>query len=81
MLAALKDVMVRPFRIEFPGAWYHVMNRGRRGKNIFPEKESSVCFSSSEFLDRVKKKFFSVLLTGRKRRWYSTKNCGKRLQQ
>ena len=23
--------------IEYPGAWYHVMNRGRRGEDIFTE--------------------------------------------
>ncbi|MGA7877628.1 MAG: transposase, partial [Desulfoferrobacter sp.] len=27
--------MARPLRIEYPGAWYHVMNRGRRGEKIF----------------------------------------------
>jgi len=27
--------MSRPLRIEFPGAWYHVMNRGRRREKIF----------------------------------------------
>ncbi|MEW6428329.1 MAG: transposase, partial [Thermodesulfobacteriota bacterium] len=27
--------MSRPLRIEFPGAWYHVMNRGRRREDIF----------------------------------------------
>lgn len=27
--------MARPLRIEYPGAWYHVMNRGRRKENIF----------------------------------------------
>jgi REP element-mobilizing transposase RayT len=31
--------MSRPLRIEYPGAWYHVMNRGRRAENIFPGKE------------------------------------------
>jgi REP element-mobilizing transposase RayT len=30
--------MVRPLRIEYPGAWYHVMNRGRRGEQIFLEE-------------------------------------------
>jgi REP element-mobilizing transposase RayT/transposase len=30
--------MSRPLRIEYPGAWYHVMNRGRRGEEIFIEK-------------------------------------------
>lgn len=27
--------MSRPLRIEYPGAWYHVMNRGRRRERIF----------------------------------------------
>ena len=27
--------MSRPLRIEYPGAWYHVMNRGRRSESIF----------------------------------------------
>jgi putative transposase len=27
--------MARPLRIEYPGAWYHVMNRGRRREKIF----------------------------------------------
>ncbi len=29
--------MSRPLRIEYPGAWYHVMNRGRRSEITFPE--------------------------------------------
>ena len=31
--------MSRPLRIEYPGAWYHVMNRGRRREVIFPGPE------------------------------------------
>jgi putative transposase len=27
--------MARPLRIEYPGAYYHVMNRGNRGEDIF----------------------------------------------
>jgi len=27
--------MSRPLRIQFPGAWYHVMNRGRRSEEVF----------------------------------------------
>jgi len=27
--------MARPLRIEYPGAWYHVMNRGASGRAIF----------------------------------------------
>jgi len=31
--------MSRPLRIEYPGAWYHVMNRGRRREEIFLSRE------------------------------------------
>ncbi len=31
--------MSRPPRIQYPDAWYHVMNRGRRGEEIFEEKK------------------------------------------
>jgi REP element-mobilizing transposase RayT len=31
--------MSRPLRIQYPDAWYHVMNRGRRGEDIFVSKE------------------------------------------
>jgi len=36
--------MVRPLRIEYPGAWYHVMNRGRRGEQIFLEERDYKTF-------------------------------------
>ena len=31
--------MSRPLRIEYPGAWYHVMNRGRRREQICQDEE------------------------------------------
>jgi putative transposase len=31
--------MFRPLRVQYPDAWYHVMNRGRRRENIFTIKE------------------------------------------
>ncbi len=31
--------MSRPLRIKYPDAWYHVMNRGRRGERIFETKD------------------------------------------
>ncbi len=31
--------MSGPLRIQYPDAWYHVLNRGRRGENIFTTKE------------------------------------------
>lgn len=36
--------MSRPLRIEFPGAWYHIMNRGRRRENIFSTPEDYQSF-------------------------------------
>jgi putative transposase len=30
--------MSRPIRIVYPGAWYHVMNRGRRAEDIYLDK-------------------------------------------
>jgi putative transposase len=30
--------MSRPLRIEYPGAWHHIMNRGRRGEPVFADK-------------------------------------------
>src|SRR6056297_1189667 len=36
--------MSRPLRIEYPDAWYHVMNRGRRDEAIFADKKDYQCF-------------------------------------
>lgn len=36
--------MSRPLRIQYPGAWYHVMNRGRRGEAIFTGKDDYSAF-------------------------------------
>lgn len=36
--------MSRPLRIEYPGAWYHVMNRGRRREKIFSTPEDYLAF-------------------------------------
>ncbi len=36
--------MSRPLRIQFPNAWYHVMNRGRRGEEIFLGKGDYLTF-------------------------------------
>ncbi len=42
--------MSRPLRIEYPNAWYHVMNRGRRGENIFHDKKDYQMFIPRCFL-------------------------------
>ncbi len=40
--------MSRPLRIEYDGAWYHVMNRGAGYKDIFTDNSNR-----QEFLDLV----------------------------
>ena len=29
------DTMARPLRVEYPGAFYHVINRGNAGEDVF----------------------------------------------
>ena len=36
--------MSRPLRIQYPDAWYHVMNRARRGQDLYPAKEDMGIF-------------------------------------
>ena len=36
--------MSRPLRIHYPDAWYYVMNRGRRGEEIFTGKNDYTVF-------------------------------------
>lgn len=36
--------MARPLRIEYPGAWYHVMNRGAGSRCIFPNEDARRTF-------------------------------------
>jgi putative transposase len=36
--------MSRPLRIHYPDAWYHVMNRGRRGESVFLDKQDYSLF-------------------------------------
>lgn len=36
--------MSRPLRIAYPGAWYHVMNRGRRFESIYSDKHDYLMF-------------------------------------
>jgi putative transposase len=36
--------MARPLRIEYPDAWYHVMNRGRRREEIFTDPQDFNAF-------------------------------------
>ncbi len=36
--------MGRPIRIQYPEAWHHVLNRGRRGESAFLEKQDYSVF-------------------------------------
>ncbi|WP_092372205.1 transposase [Desulfomicrobium apsheronum] len=37
--------MARPLRIDFNGAWHHVMNRGRQRENIFRDAQDYKAFT------------------------------------
>lgn len=36
--------MSRPLRIEYPNAWHHVMNRARRGEDLYLDKDDFLSF-------------------------------------
>lgn len=36
--------MSRPLRIDYPNAWHHVMNRARRGHELFQDNDDFFCF-------------------------------------
>jgi REP element-mobilizing transposase RayT len=47
--------MVRPLRIEYEGAWYHVMNRGLERKNIFLNNKHKKLFL--DLLSEISERF------------------------
>ena len=57
--------MSRPLRIEYSGSWYHVMNRGRWSKSIFPDKQDYEEFQSlrnmTEKLKSMQEKYKKIL--------------------
>lgn len=54
--------MPRPLGIQYPDAWYHVMNRGRRGEVIFSRKEDYYVFM--DLLKQVVDKYNVKLVKG-----------------
>ena len=58
--------MARPLRIEYPGAVYHVMNRGGARQKIFLGKEDYELFVKSvgEIYDRWRVELFAYCLMG-----------------
>ncbi|MFQ6673753.1 MAG: transposase, partial [Fidelibacterota bacterium] len=53
--------MARPLRIEYPGAYYHVMNRGNAGENIFPGRDDKEKFL--EYLAKAAEQYGIVVHT------------------
>jgi len=56
--------MARPLRIEYEGAYYHVLSRGNKQyadekKKIWEDIRHGVIFGSQAFLDRIKKDYLS----------------------
>ena len=47
--------MARPLRVEYPGAFYHVMNRGNAGDSIFKSKKDRERFL--ECLEKAVERF------------------------
>ena len=53
--------MARPLRIEYPGAFYHVINRGNAGESIVASERDSVRFL--EYLGKTVERFSIVIHT------------------
>lgn len=47
--------MARPLRVEYPGAFYHVINRGNAGENLFKSKKDRVKFL--EYTEKTVERF------------------------
>jgi REP element-mobilizing transposase RayT len=53
--------MARPLRVEYPGAYYHVINRGNAGKDIFHTVRDHEKFL--EYLEKAVKRFSIIIHT------------------
>ena len=49
--------MSRPLRVEYPGAYYHVINRGNAGENIFIDERDRERFL--EYLAKCIERFIT----------------------
>ncbi len=50
--------MARPLRIEFDGAYYHILSRGNNKSEIFREEED--CRDFLDLLDQMNDRFFII---------------------
>ena len=53
--------MARPLRVEYPGAFYHVMNRGNAGEDIFITERDKERFT--EYLGKSAERFSIIIHT------------------
>ena len=53
--------MARPLRVEYPGAYYHVMNRGNAGENIFENERDKERFL--RYLEKAVERFSLIIHT------------------
>lgn len=53
--------MARPLRVEYPGAYYHVINRGNAGENIFHSTRDREKFL--EYLEKAVERFSIIIHT------------------
>ena len=53
--------MARPLRVEYPGAYYHVINRGNAGENIFIDERDREIFL--EYLAKGTERFITKIHT------------------
>jgi len=51
--------MVRPLRVEYPGAYYHVINRGNAGEKIFLRRRDKEKFL--EYLEKATERFSIII--------------------
>jgi putative transposase len=51
--------MARPLRIEYPGAFYHIINRGNAGESIYADNKDRYTFL--EYLERAVERFTIVI--------------------
>src|SRR3990170_5749091 len=54
-------LMARPLRVEYPGAYYHVINRGNAGENIFIDERDREIFL--EYLAKGTERFITKIHT------------------
>ncbi len=53
--------MARPLRVEYPGAFYHVMNRGNAGEDVFINQRDKEKFT--EYLAKLVERFSIIIHT------------------